>query len=138
MTEIPRPNLPNPARPRRSSIAQSAATTQPSTPAAPPAAASAEAKQPSRPRAAASAQTISQPPAPSTAPPTHRMGGTKDILLSVPDELKERMVRTIAYTLPRTGVRHQQQFIRWGIEKLCAELEEQYNNGDPFPEIASS
>ena len=57
---------------------------------------------------------------------------TVDILLSVPEELKQRMVNTILWTAPRTGVQHQQKFIRQGIEELCARYEAEYNAGANF------
>ena len=41
-----------------------------------------------------------------------------DILLSVPEELKERMVNTIAWTQPHTGINTQQKFIRKTIADL--------------------
>jgi hypothetical protein len=62
-----------------------------------------------------------------------RLGGSKDILLSLPEDLKERMVNTITWTQPHTGIGQQQKFIRKAIGDLCDRLERQYNNGNPFP-----
>lgn len=62
-----------------------------------------------------------------------RMGGTKDILLSLPEELKTRMQATIAFTYPYTGIKHQQVFIREAITNLCVELENKHNHGEPWP-----
>ena len=118
MSGIPDPQFPDPTKKRRSSIAQSATatTTPPTTPRPVPA----------RPTPANT----------DTSRDAHRKNGTRDILLSIPDEAKERMVRTIAFTMPYTGIRHQQAFIRRAIDDLCTTLETQYNNGEPFPEIA--
>lgn len=55
-----------------------------------------------------------------------------DILLSLPVELKERMVNTITWTQPYTGIGHQQKFIRKAITDLCDRLEEQFNAGEAF------
>lgn len=62
-----------------------------------------------------------------------RLGGSRDILLSAPEDLKERMVNTIAWTQPHTGIQHQQVFIRRAMAELCERLEKQYNNGEAFP-----
>lgn len=127
MTSIPDPQFPSPGpRPRRSSIAQSATAAQPAeTPTPQP-----PARRPAS-RPTPTAQTSTQPER-----DNHRKGGTRDILLSIPDDAKDRMVRTIAFTMPYTGIRHQQAFIRRAIDDLCTALEVQHNNGDPFPEIA--
>lgn len=55
-----------------------------------------------------------------------------DILLSVPEELKERMVNTIAWTQPHTGISTQQKFIRRAIADLCQQLEHDLNGGRAF------
>lgn len=55
-----------------------------------------------------------------------------DILLSLPVELKGRMVNTITWTRPYTGIVHQQKFIRQAITDLCARLEKEFNAGEPF------
>ena len=54
------------------------------------------------------------------------------ILLSVPEELKERMVDVVAWTQPYTGINTQQTFIRQAITNLCEQLERQYNAGEHF------
>lgn len=80
---------------------------------------------------------ISATPAPvaqQAAPaPKKRKVATTDILLSVSEELKERMVATLEHTRPRTGITSQQQFIRIAIEQLCKRLESDFNNGEAFP-----
>lgn len=55
-----------------------------------------------------------------------------DILLSVPEELKERMVNTITWTQPYTGISQQQKFIRKAVTDLCERLEHEHNAGKPF------
>ena len=55
-----------------------------------------------------------------------------DILLSLPVELKERMVNTITWTRPYTGISHQQKFIRKAITDLCDRFEEEFNAGEAF------
>lgn len=62
-----------------------------------------------------------------------RKAATTDILLSLEIDLKERMVATLEHTRPRTGITSQQKFIRIAVEQLCARLEADYNNGEPFP-----
>ncbi|QTJ71365.1 hypothetical protein HYG77_38645 (plasmid) [Rhodococcus sp. ZPP] len=62
-----------------------------------------------------------------------RKAQTTDILLSLEEELKDRMVAALEHTRPRTGIKSQQVFIRTAIDQLCARLENQYNNGEPFP-----
>ncbi|WP_280186328.1 MULTISPECIES: hypothetical protein [Nocardia] len=64
-----------------------------------------------------------------------RLAGSSDILLSLPSDLKERMKSVIAYTYPHTGINEQQAFLRWSVSKLCAELEDRYNDGKQWPEI---
>lgn len=73
-----------------------------------------------------------------TEPFYKRLGGSKDILLSLPEDLKERMVNTIAWTTPHTGISQQQKFIRKGIADLCERLEGKFNSGKPFPAPASA
>ncbi|WP_250150373.1 hypothetical protein [Mycolicibacter acidiphilus] len=58
---------------------------------------------------------------------------SKDILLSLPEDAKERMVNTITWTQPHTGIGQQQKFIRKAINELCDRLERDFNNGQPFP-----
>lgn len=55
-----------------------------------------------------------------------------DILLSVPEELKERMVNVITWTQPYTGISTQQTFIRRAIVMMCEQLEREVNAGEPF------
>lgn len=55
-----------------------------------------------------------------------------DILLSVPEELKERMVNVITWTQPYTGISTQQAFIRRAIVTMCEQLEREVNAGEPF------
>lgn len=73
--------------------------------------------------------------APEPQPPARNKrisGDSRDILFSLPDEEKARMVNTIAHTQARTGIKHQSRFLRYAIAQLCAQLEEKYNNGEPF------
>lgn len=87
-------------------------------------------------------------PAAETAPPAEAVDGqprrnkrlvaSKDILLSLPADLKQRMESVLAYTYPHTGVQHQQVFIRNAIAQACAELEERYNNGYQWPPLPKS
>jgi hypothetical protein len=72
--------------------------------------------------------------APDTA--SKRLSNSRDILLSLPEDLKDRMVNTIAWTNMHTGISHQQKFIRLAIEELCERLESDHNHGKPFPEAA--
>jgi len=65
-----------------------------------------------------------------------RLSNSRDILLSLPEDLKDRMVNTIAWTNMHTGISHQQKFIRLAIEELCERLESDHNQGKPFPEAA--
>lgn len=125
MSGIPQPELPKP-RPRRN-VFEKAAATEKTAAVSPPAA---------------------EPPIANTSTnvkpePTRQPGGgvdrskrpinSKDILLSVPEDLKDRMEATIAFTYPHTGIKHQQAFIRQAIAELCAKLENQHNNGDRYP-----
>ena len=73
-----------------------------------------------------------------TSTSNKRLAQSRDILLSVPDDLKDRMVNTIAWTTPHTGITHQQKFIRRGIAELCDRLEKQFNDGKPFPAPAAA
>ena len=151
MSKIPQPARPVP-RSTRNTFAQAAATTtampdavasestatsptatatSPTAPATSPAAAatvtrSATSSATPRQRKAASA---------STKPATEkkRKAQTTDILLSLEEELKDRMVAALEHTRPRTGIKSQQVFIRTAIDQLCTKLETQYNNGEPFP-----
>ncbi|WP_235868003.1 hypothetical protein [Rhodococcus qingshengii] len=62
-----------------------------------------------------------------------RKAATTDILLSLTEDLKDRMVATLEHTRPRTGITSQQQFIRSAIDQLCTRLETEFNNGETFP-----
>ncbi|MCP9276581.1 MULTISPECIES: hypothetical protein [Mycolicibacterium] len=65
-------------------------------------------------------------------------GESADILLSLPIELKDRMVNAIAWTLPYTGIGHQQRFIRKAIADLCDRLEDEFNAGKEFDPVATA
>lgn len=65
--------------------------------------------------------------------PKKRKAATTDILLSLTEDLKDRMVATLEYTRPRTGITSQQQFIRTAIDQLCTRLETDFNDGEAFP-----
>jgi hypothetical protein len=71
--------------------------------------------------------------APTAQAPNKRLIGSKDILLSIPEDLKERMVNTLTWTQPYTGIGQQQKFIRKAITELCESLEQRFNNGEPYP-----
>lgn len=159
---IPTPEFTPTPRPRRSSIGQGAALSSqndaspapdPSPAAATPPTASAPdevaaalpAKQgsratsatPPRPRAASGPNGGAARTGTSTAVaevPNKRLVGSKDVLLSLPEDLKERMVNTITWCAPYTRIVHQQKFIRKAIEDLCEAYENEYNQGKPFPE----
>jgi hypothetical protein len=64
----------------------------------------------------------------------HSVSGRKsvDILLSVPEDLKERMVNTITWTQPHTGISQQQKFIPKAITDLCDRFEREFNAGQAF------
>ena len=62
----------------------------------------------------------------------------KPILLKLDEDLKERMVNTMEWTGPRTGLRNQQVFIRRAIADLCERLEKEHNSGNPFPLIVDA
>lgn len=75
-----------------------------------------------------------KPVAQQTAPASKkRKAATTDILLSLTEDLKDRMVATLEYTRPRTGITSQQQFIRTAIDQLCTRLETEFNDGQAFP-----
>ncbi len=145
MNNIPEPNLP-PARPRRSSFA-SAAPTQPAPqPTTTPTEAgegsevqspkteTTRSSAPQRSQRVAADRGASRPAAATTSKRSPAF--SRDILLSVADEQKARLENTVAWTAPRTGVKSQQAFIRWGIDELCSRLEREYNGGKPFDPIA--
>ncbi|MFD7011404.1 hypothetical protein [Rhodococcus jostii] len=137
MSKIPQPARPVP-RSTRNTFAQAAATTT----ATPDAVASeSTATAPAAPatvtRTATSSATPRQRKATSApakpATEKKRKAQTTDILLSLEEELKDRMVAALEHTRPRTGIKSQQVFIRTAIDQLCTKLETQYNNGEPFP-----
>lgn len=66
-----------------------------------------------------------------------RPEASKDILLSIPEDAKNRMVNTITWTQPHTGIGQQQKFIRRAISDLCDRLEHDFNGGAPFPAPAT-
>lgn len=161
MTTIPRPSFPSPRR--RSSIGQAAAansgvadpvqaadtqtaTTEAVAPAAPrverpieqetPVAPPAETPGPATTRGRARRAPQKQPAQETTSASTtaaKRPVASKDILLSLPEDAKERMVNTITWTQPHTGIGQQQKFIRKAINELCDRLERDFNSGQPFP-----
>ena len=57
----------------------------------------------------------------------------KDILLSVPEDLKDRMVNTIAWTRPFTGIHQQQKFIRKGIAERMRAARAPVQHGQTLP-----
>nr|WP_012476969.1 hypothetical protein [Rhodococcus sp. NS1]ABI79369.1 hypothetical protein PNSL1.041 [Rhodococcus sp. NS1] len=122
MSGIPEPTRPTPRRARntfaqaKESLAADDAISATSAPVAQ--------------QAGATPAPVAQQAAPA---PKKRKVATTDILLSVSEELKERMVATLEHTRPRTGITSQQQFIRIAIEQLCKRLESDFNNGEAFP-----
>lgn len=62
--------------------------------------------------------------------------GSGKVLLSLPAELKGRMLAVIEHTRAQTGVRSQQAFIRGAIERECSEVERLMNRGERFPDPA--
>lgn len=151
---IPKPEFPSPRR-RRSSIAQAAGLAGEDAPptqdlsdrertkleTAPTAPAASEARVPAKHLKPASgtgarargATTHHGGVATATSPTSKRPVGSRDILLSVPEDLKERMVNTITWTQPHTGIGQQQKFIRKAILDLCERLEREHNQGNLFP-----
>lgn len=143
MSKIPDPVRPAPRR--RNTFEQAAQFISTETAAAPQASAT-----PASSTAPPAASEAATPPSTAATPPVvveaprpiaqqvapvekKRKRDTMDILLSVPEDLKQRMVATLEHTRPRTGITSQQQFIRTAIEQLCKRLEHELNNGDQFP-----
>lgn len=122
--EIPAPQLPAARAPRRNTFAQAAAPAQREPEAAPPSVAP-QSKPPTQPTNAPAIEGGAKER-------SKRMEGTRDILLSMPSSQKERMEATIAHTQAFTGVKHQQVFIRTAVERLCEQLEQQYNHGQRY------
>ncbi|TCN53473.1 hypothetical protein EV641_106117 [Rhodococcus sp. SMB37] len=138
MSGIPEPVRPAPRR-SRNTFAQAAESmkaedTTSATP-APVAQQPAATPAPVAQQSAATPTPVAQQTSPT---PKKRKVATTDILLSVSEDLKERMVATLEYTRPRTGITSQQQFIRIAIDQLCKRLEAEYNNGEAFPPPAKS
>lgn len=132
------PSIPEPARPSprstRNTFQQAATTMRPDTAEEP--ATSGPAPSPQK---VGRRRELSEPER--AAPATKRKRITRvpttDVLLTLPEELKERMVNVQAHTQARTGITSQQAFIRYAISQLCARLEEQHNGGalfDPVPD----
>lgn len=71
---------------------------------------------------------VEAPAADSRKPTTVR----KPILVNLDDELKQRMINTVGWTGPRTGLRSQQAFVRRAIAELCERFEREHNQGNPF------
>lgn len=141
---IPKPDFQSTRSKRRSSIGQGAALSAAGTgdeapspqlsPPPPPPVPTAEAPRP-RPASARSGKDAGTRTASSAVDtPNKRLVGSKDILLSLPEDLKTRMVNTITWSHPYTGIGQQQKFIRKAIADLCERLENDYNQGKPFPE----
>ncbi|MEU2004643.1 hypothetical protein ACH47B_26945 [Rhodococcus sp. NPDC019627] len=138
MSAIPKPAPPAPRSARNTFKQAAAKTTATPEPVAPePAATSSVTPATTAPRATPTAtpqQRKASAPAPARQPTERkRKAQTTDILLSLEEELKDRMVAALEHTRPRTGIKSQQVFIRTAIDQLCARLENQYNNGEPFP-----
>lgn len=129
---IPKP--PPPSRPRRNSFARAAQAAE----AAWGPEATAPAPTPEPAAGAPHEQSDPPQPAPNSGSGKRLGGNSKDILFSLPEEEKDRMINTIAWTTPRTGIRHQSKFIRYAIAKACEDLERAYNDGDQFPPLADS
>ncbi|KAF0965136.1 hypothetical protein [Rhodococcus sp. T7] len=140
MSAIPKPAPPAP-RSARNTFKQAAATTTaiPEPVAPGPAATSPVAPATTAPPATSTATPTATPQQRKASAPRRqpaekkRKAQTTDILLSLEEELKDRMVAALEHTRPRTGIKSQQVFIRTAIDQLCARLENQYNNGEPFP-----
>lgn len=131
MSTIPEPRMPAPRAPRqRNAFAQAASPpVQPSPPRSPenePAQDAADRHRSVQPSTGAESNA-------GVKERSKRMEGTRDILLSMPSSQKERMEATIAHTQAFTGVKHQQVFIRTAVERLCEQLEQQYNQGHRYP-----
>jgi len=75
-------------------------------------------------------------PAAASGTSSNRLRNSRDVLLSLPEDLKDRMVNTIAWTSMHTGIDRQQKFMRIAIEELCERIEGELNQGKPFAEAA--
>jgi hypothetical protein len=125
---IPQPELPKP-RPRRNVFAAAAATEKDQVSPEPK---SAPIPQPATEGSAVTGRIEAAPRGSGGGERSKRPVNSKDILLSVPEDLKGRMEATIAHTYPYTGIKHQQAFIRQAISELCSKLEGQHNNGKRY------
>lgn len=74
---------------------------------------------------------VEAPAAGSGRPATVR----KPLLLNLDDDLKQRMINTVGWTGPRTGLRSQQAFVRRAIAELCERFEREHNQGNPFDPV---
>jgi hypothetical protein len=75
-------------------------------------------------------------PAAASETSSNRLRNSRDVLLSLPEDLKDRMVNTIAWTSMHTGIDRQQKFMRIAIEELCERIEGELNQGKPFADAA--
>jgi hypothetical protein len=136
MSAIPKPAPPAPRSARNTFKQAAAQTTAMPEPVAPELAATSPVSPATTTPPATSTATPQQrkSPTPAKLPAEKkRKAQTTDILLSLEEELKGRMVAALEHTRPRTGIKSQQQFIRTAIDQLCTKLETQYNCGEPFP-----
>jgi len=81
-------------------------------------------------------RTASKSSAAASESSSNRLRNSRDVLLSLPEDLKDRMVNTIAWTSMHTGIDRQQKFMRIAIEELCTRIEGELNQGKPFAEAA--
>lgn len=81
-------------------------------------------------------RTVTKSPVAAPETSSKRLRNSRDVLLSLPEDLKDRMVNTIAWTSMHTGIDRQQKFMRIAIEELCERIEGELNQGKPFPEAA--
>jgi len=81
-------------------------------------------------------RTESKSPAAASGTSSNRLRNSRDVLLSLPEDLKDRMVNTIAWTSMHTGIDRQQKFMRIAIEELCERIEGELNQGKPFADAA--
>lgn len=81
-------------------------------------------------------RTVTKSPVAAPETSSKRLRNSRDVLLSLPEDLKDRMVNTIAWTSMHTGIDRQQKFMRIAIEELCERIETERNQGNPFPEAA--
>ena len=81
-------------------------------------------------------RTAAKSPAAASESSSNRLRNSRDVLLSLPEDLKDRMVNTIAWTSMHTGIDRQQKFMRIAIEELCERIEGELNQGKPFAAAA--